>query len=97
VLGVETVEQGIEFPPDSSPGRMRVSAYRPYLRPLRLTAGAAFGASTGPCFFWAFKRVSLDLLLRCHMAHLRRDDCWLELEPTCGPRVTGVPRNSFRV
>src|SRR5882757_8547193 len=56
----------------SSPGRMRVSAYRPYLRLLRLTAARPSGV-VGPVLFWALRR--LASICRCDdMAHLRRDD-----------------------
>src|SRR2546430_10753487 len=56
----------------SSPGRMRVSAYRPYLRLLRLTAARPSGVE-GPVLFWALRR--LASICRCDdMAHLRRDD-----------------------
>src|SRR5438445_13153042 len=55
----------------SSPGRMRVSAYRPYLRLLRLTAARPSGV-VGPVLFWALRR--LASICRCDdMAHLRRD------------------------
>src|SRR5881392_2412937 len=57
----------------SSPGRMRVSAYRPYLRLLRLTAARPSGV-VGPVLFWALRR--LASICRCDdMAHLRHDDC----------------------
>src|SRR6266481_2101375 len=56
----------------SSPGRMRVSAYRPYLRLLRRTAARPSGVD-GPVLFWALRR--LASICRCDdMAHLRRDD-----------------------
>src|SRR6184192_3609572 len=55
----------------SSPGRMRVSAYRPYLRLLRRTAARPSGVD-GPVLFWALRR--LASICRCDdMAHLRRD------------------------
>src|SRR6266550_245194 len=54
----------------SSPGRMRVSAYRPYLRLLRLTAARPSGVD-GPVLFCALRR--LASICRCDdMAHLRR-------------------------
>src|SRR6266478_489862 len=54
----------------SSPGRMRVSAYRPYLRLLRLTAARPSGVD-GPVLFWALRR--LASICRCDdMAHLWR-------------------------
>src|SRR5947207_5739529 len=40
----------------SSPGRMRVSAYRPYLRLLRRTAARPSGVD-GPVLFWALRRL----------------------------------------
>src|SRR6266550_6856619 len=53
----------------SSPGRMRVSAYSPYLRLLRLTAARPSGV-VGPVLFWALRR--LASICRCDdMAHLR--------------------------
>src|SRR6267154_5926598 len=78
----------------SSPGRMRVSAYRPYLRLLRRTAARPSGV-VGPVLFWEFRR--LASICRCDdMAHLRRDDGCLESEPTCATRVTGRTSESFR-
>src|SRR2546430_11094345 len=56
----------------SSPGRMRVSAYRPYLRPLRLTAARPSGVD-GPVLFCAFKRLA-SICRSDDMAHLRRVD-----------------------
>src|SRR5216117_3566306 len=56
----------------SSPGRMRVSAYRPYLRLLRRTAARPSGVD-GPVLFCALRR--LASICRCDdIAHLRRDD-----------------------
>src|SRR5438067_8960479 len=60
----------------SSPGRMRVLAYRPYLRPLRLTAARPSGVD-GPVLFCAFKRLA-SICCSDDMAHLRRVDCFLE-------------------
>src|SRR5437762_3110576 len=77
----------------SSPGRMRVSAYRPYLRPFRLTAARPSGVD-GPVLFCAFKRLA-SICCSDDMAHLRRVDCFLELEPTCGSRVAGRVQKSF--
>src|SRR5436190_24189089 len=56
----------------SSPGRMRVLAYRPYLRPLRLTAARPSGVD-GPVLFCAFKRLA-SICCCDDMAHLRRVD-----------------------
>src|SRR6201984_2319582 len=66
----------------SSPGRMRVWAYRPYLRPLRLTAARPSGVD-GPVLFWAFKRLA-SICCCDDMAHLRHDDGQLEAAPGCG-------------
>src|SRR5437762_3286651 len=77
----------------SSPGRMSVLAYRPYLRPLRLTAARPSGVD-GPVLFCAFKRLA-SICCSDDMAHLRRVDCFLELEPTCGFRVAGDGAESF--
>src|SRR5438045_7496032 len=77
----------------SSPGRMRVLAYRPYLRPLRLTAARPSDVD-GPVLFCAFKRLA-SICCSDDMAHLRRGDCFLELEPTCGFRVAGAGAESF--
>src|SRR5438094_100342 len=77
----------------SSPGRMRVLAYRPYLRPLRLTAARPSGED-GPVLFCAFKRLA-SICCNDDMAHLRRVDCCLEFEPTCGSRVAEGGAESF--
>src|SRR6184192_3256422 len=77
----------------SSPGRMRVLAYKPYLRPLRLTAARPSGVD-GPVLFCAFKRLA-SICCSDDMAHLRRDYCFLDLQPTCGSRVAGRIQESF--
>src|SRR5439155_25912999 len=56
----------------SSPGRMRVSAYRPYLRLLRLTAARPSGVD-GPVLFWALRRLA-SICLCDDMAHPPADD-----------------------
>src|SRR2546428_11793669 len=71
----------------SSPGRMRVSAYRPYLRLLRRTAARPSGVE-GPVLFWAFRR--LASICRCDdMAHLRQWRLRWIFASTCGPSLAG--------
>src|SRR5258708_36483855 len=56
----------------SSPGRVRVSAYRPYLRLLRLTAARPSGVD-GPVLFWALRRLA-SICRFADMEHLLGDD-----------------------
>src|SRR5690349_21655967 len=61
----------------SSPGRMRVSAYKPYLRPFRRTAARPSGVD-GPVECCALRRLA-SICRSVDMAHLRQES-GLDLE-----------------